>query len=227
MWMHTDLHVYTQCIHLKLFGLQRVLKRKLPCFFLPCPFWSRFRTPVWHFPGHVTGLFVGFAVLTRKATVLQQFVYQGLRVTRSRQGKWPQKTHLFSLEAGPAKRQASETTSEANLPVTEKRAISGHSMGGHGALTIGLKNPDRLLGLLFWSRLSRLLATLGSFSVGDFCGIIWKSCFGLGNSQSDRDPSHTCICRLHIERGIAPSPPLLPFATPWKCPGDRRPSAST
>eukprot|EP00438_Fugacium_kawagutii_P023810 Skav204931 [mRNA] locus=scaffold2514:31829:42585:+ [translate_table: standard] len=28
-------------------------------------------------------------------------------------------------------------------PVTDKRAISGHSMGGHGALTIGLKNPDR------------------------------------------------------------------------------------
>ncbi|CAE7740548.1 ESD [Symbiodinium pilosum] len=32
---------------------------------------------------------------------------------------------------------------EANFPVTSKRAISGHSMGGHGALTIGLKNPDR------------------------------------------------------------------------------------
>ena len=31
---------------------------------------------------------------------------------------------------------------EATLPVTDKRAISGHSMGGHGALTIGLKNPD-------------------------------------------------------------------------------------
>jgi len=30
---------------------------------------------------------------------------------------------------------------EANFPVTKKRAISGHSMGGHGALTIGLRNP--------------------------------------------------------------------------------------
>lgn len=30
---------------------------------------------------------------------------------------------------------------EANFPVTNKKAISGHSMGGHGALTIGLKNP--------------------------------------------------------------------------------------
>jgi S-formylglutathione hydrolase len=31
---------------------------------------------------------------------------------------------------------------EANFPVTSEKAISGHSMGGHGALTIGLKNPQ-------------------------------------------------------------------------------------
>lgn len=32
---------------------------------------------------------------------------------------------------------------EAELPVSDKRAISGHSMGGHGALVIGLRNPER------------------------------------------------------------------------------------
>lgn len=32
---------------------------------------------------------------------------------------------------------------EANFPVTNKRAISGHSMGGHGALTIAMRNPER------------------------------------------------------------------------------------
>ena len=32
---------------------------------------------------------------------------------------------------------------EASFPVSNKRAISGHSMGGHGALTIGLLNPER------------------------------------------------------------------------------------
>jgi S-formylglutathione hydrolase len=32
---------------------------------------------------------------------------------------------------------------EANFPVTQQRAISGHSMGGHGALSIALKNSDR------------------------------------------------------------------------------------
>ena len=32
---------------------------------------------------------------------------------------------------------------EANFSVTQQRAISGHSMGGHGALSIALKNPTR------------------------------------------------------------------------------------
>ena len=32
---------------------------------------------------------------------------------------------------------------EANFPVSDARAISGHSMGGHGALVIALKNPGR------------------------------------------------------------------------------------
>jgi S-formylglutathione hydrolase len=32
---------------------------------------------------------------------------------------------------------------ESFFPVNSKRAIAGHSMGGHGALTIGIKNPER------------------------------------------------------------------------------------
>lgn len=32
---------------------------------------------------------------------------------------------------------------EANFPTTDARAISGHSMGGHGALIVALKNPGR------------------------------------------------------------------------------------
>ena len=32
---------------------------------------------------------------------------------------------------------------EANFPVSDRRAISGHSMGGHGALMIALRNPER------------------------------------------------------------------------------------
>ncbi|WP_290654191.1 S-formylglutathione hydrolase [Idiomarina sp.] len=32
---------------------------------------------------------------------------------------------------------------EQELPLTAQRAIAGHSMGGHGALVIGLRNPER------------------------------------------------------------------------------------
>lgn len=32
---------------------------------------------------------------------------------------------------------------EANFPASSARSISGHSMGGHGALTIALRNPGR------------------------------------------------------------------------------------
>ncbi len=32
---------------------------------------------------------------------------------------------------------------EANLPVTDRRAVSGHSMGGHGALLCALREPER------------------------------------------------------------------------------------
>jgi S-formylglutathione hydrolase len=32
---------------------------------------------------------------------------------------------------------------EAQLPLSDGRSISGHSMGGHGALVIGLRNPGR------------------------------------------------------------------------------------
>uniref|UniRef100_UPI0023EE9075 alpha/beta hydrolase-fold protein n=1 Tax=Enterobacter hormaechei TaxID=158836 RepID=UPI0023EE9075 len=32
---------------------------------------------------------------------------------------------------------------EANFAVTGARAISGHSMGGHGALVVALRNPGR------------------------------------------------------------------------------------
>ncbi|MFT6396801.1 MAG: S-formylglutathione hydrolase [Bradymonadia bacterium] len=32
---------------------------------------------------------------------------------------------------------------ESTFPATDRRAITGHSMGGHGALTIALRNPGR------------------------------------------------------------------------------------
>jgi S-formylglutathione hydrolase len=37
------------------------------------------------------------------------------------------------------------TLVEANFPVSDRRGISGHSMGGHGALVCALRNPGRYL----------------------------------------------------------------------------------
>ncbi|MEW9799614.1 S-formylglutathione hydrolase [Alteromonas sp. CYL-A6] len=43
---------------------------------------------------------------------------------------------------------------ESSLPVTRERAISGHSMGGHGALVIGLRNPNRYVSVSAFSPIS-------------------------------------------------------------------------
>lgn len=43
---------------------------------------------------------------------------------------------------------------ESNFPVSDKRAIAGHSMGGHGALTIALRNPGRYLSVSAFSPIS-------------------------------------------------------------------------
>ena len=43
---------------------------------------------------------------------------------------------------------------ESKFPVSDKRAIAGHSMGGHGALTIGLRNPERYSSMSAFSPIS-------------------------------------------------------------------------
>nr|WP_197465772.1 S-formylglutathione hydrolase [Zhongshania aliphaticivorans] len=43
---------------------------------------------------------------------------------------------------------------EQHFPISTQRAISGHSMGGHGALTIALKNPKRYTSVSAFSPIS-------------------------------------------------------------------------
>lgn len=43
---------------------------------------------------------------------------------------------------------------ESSFPVTQKRAISGHSMGGHGALVAALRNPGRYTSVSAFSPIS-------------------------------------------------------------------------
>lgn len=43
---------------------------------------------------------------------------------------------------------------ESTFLVSDKRSIAGHSMGGHGALTIAMKNPDRYYSVSAFSPIS-------------------------------------------------------------------------
>lgn len=43
---------------------------------------------------------------------------------------------------------------ETEFPVSQKRSISGHSMGGHGALVISLRNPEQYLSVSAFSPIS-------------------------------------------------------------------------
>lgn len=43
---------------------------------------------------------------------------------------------------------------EATFPVSEQRAIAGHSMGGHGALVVALRNPERYCSVSAFSPIS-------------------------------------------------------------------------
>ncbi|GAA6173824.1 S-formylglutathione hydrolase [Colwellia sp. KU-HH00111] len=47
---------------------------------------------------------------------------------------------------------------EATFPVSDKRAISGHSMGGHGALTIAMQNPERYCSMSAFSPIANPMA---------------------------------------------------------------------
>jgi S-formylglutathione hydrolase len=60
----------------------------------------------------------------------------------------------------------------ANLPLDGKRAgIFGHSMGGHGALTIALKNPDRYRSVSAFSPIcSPLNCPWGHKALGNYIG---------------------------------------------------------
>ncbi|GAB2508722.1 S-formylglutathione hydrolase [Microbulbifer agarilyticus] len=60
---------------------------------------------------------------------------------------------------------------EAHLPVSERRAICGHSMGGHGALTIALKNPARYTSVSAFSPICNPMACpWGEKALGAYLG---------------------------------------------------------
>lgn len=68
---------------------------------------------------------------------------------------------------------------EATFPVTTQRAISGHSMGGHGALTIAMKNPKRYSSVSAFSPISNPInCPWGQKAFSSYFGddqALWKS----------------------------------------------------
>ncbi|WP_413702396.1 S-formylglutathione hydrolase [Psychromonas sp. KJ10-10] len=65
---------------------------------------------------------------------------------------------------------------EAHFPVSTQKSISGHSMGGHGALTIGLKNQQAYQSISAFSPICNPInSPWGKKALGQY----------LGNEQSD------------------------------------------
>lgn len=63
------------------------------------------------------------------------------------------------------------TLIEANFPVSDRRSISGHSMGGHGALICALKNPGRYQSVSAFAPISSPLnCPWGHKALGSYLG---------------------------------------------------------
>ncbi len=60
---------------------------------------------------------------------------------------------------------------ESVFPVSQQRAITGHSMGGHGALTIAMKNPERYVAMSAFSPISNPInCPWGQKALGNYLG---------------------------------------------------------
>lgn len=78
---------------------------------------------------------------------------------------------------------------EATFPVTDRRSISGHSMGGHGALVCALRNPGRYRSISAFAPISNPASVpWGEKAFGHFFGddfaqwLEWDSCALIGKA---------------------------------------------
>lgn len=79
---------------------------------------------------------------------------------------------------------------EATLPVSDRRAVSGHSMGGHGALICALRNPGRYRSVSAFAPIVNPAAVpWGEKAFGRFFGpdrsqwLEWDSCALIARTQ--------------------------------------------
>ncbi|MGF1842823.1 S-formylglutathione hydrolase [Vibrio clamense] len=81
---------------------------------------------------------------------------------------------------------------EANFPVSSVKSISGHSMGGHGALTIALNNPESYRSISAFSPISNpTKAPWGQKAFSHYLGsdaTTWKKYDAVELLKSQRSP---------------------------------------
>lgn len=82
---------------------------------------------------------------------------------------------------------------EQHFPVTRQRALAGHSMGGHGALSIGLKHPERYTSISAFSPITNPLhCPWGRKAFRAYLGddekqwAMYDSCSLMANSHPDQ-----------------------------------------
>ena len=72
------------------------------------------------------------------------------------QSPWNQHYHMYDYVVSELPELI-----EKHFPVSKKRGISGHSMGGHGALTIALRNPEHYSSVSAFSPICNPINNLG------------------------------------------------------------------
>ena len=89
---------------------------------------------------------------------------------------------------------------EQHFPVTSRRSISGHSMGGHGALVIALRNPDRYLSVSAFSPICQPSQVPWGKKRLRIIWVVMK-CFGTIMMLVVCCQNVMCTCRCVLSRG--------------------------
>lgn len=91
---------------------------------------------------------------------------------------------------------------EREFPVSEQRAISGHSMGGHGALVVGLRNPQRYSSISAFAPISNPInCPWGQKALGRYLGedqTAWRE-----YDASELLKARGCALPLLVDQGDA------------------------
>jgi len=96
---------------------------------------------------------------------------------------------------------------EANFPVSDKRSISGHSMGGHGAIICALKNPQNYQSVSAFAPISNpMKCPWGKKALSGYLGKnpeSWKQWDSCELIKQTKDQDSEKLLPLFIDQGLA------------------------